>query len=132
MSNNQSRTDKAHGNKNRPKRVPLSAGNKLHVPESLREEGYFYYWAVDQKGTIAQMEAAWYEKVKDDRNEPVTVPAGNGDTHYLMRIDQKTYDEDMKTQQQRNIDATQKQAQKLGEEEYVPMSQSSVVEREII
>ena len=129
---NQSRTDKAHSNKNRPKRVPLSAGNKLHVPESLRKEGYFYYWAIDQKGTIAQMEAAWYEKVKDDRGDPVTVPAGNGDTHYLMRIDQKTYDEDMKAQQQRNIDATQKQAQKLGEEEYVPMSQSSVVEREII
>ena len=47
-------------------------------------------------------------------------------------VDQKIYDEDMKTQQQRNIDATQKQAQNLGEEEYVPMSQSSVVEREII
>lgn len=129
---NQSREDKAHSNKGRPARIPLSSGNKLHIPESLKKEGFFYYWAVDRKGMIEQLEAAYYEKVKGFDGKPLTVPAGGGETHYAMCIEQKYHDEDIAKQQQRNIDATQKQAQKLGEEEYVPLSQSSVVEREII
>jgi len=126
------RSKKAHENKNRPARVPLSAGNKLHIPEHLKEEGYFYYWAIDQKGMIEQMERAWYEKVIGDDNKPLTVPAGNGDTHYAMRIEQKYYDKDIAAQQAMNIDSTAKQAQKLGEEEYVPMGRQQVTEREII
>ena len=47
--------------------------------------------------------------------------------HYL-----EYYDEDMADQQARNIDATQKNIQTLGENEYVPMGQDKVVEREII
>ena len=129
MSN---REEKAHQNKKRPARIPMSAGNKLHVPDSLKEDGYQYYWALDKKGTIQQFEAAYWEKVKDDRNNPVTVPAGGGEDHYLMRIEQKYYDEDIAAQQKRNIDATQVQAQTLGEEEYVPLGSKSVVEREII
>jgi len=127
-----SRKTAAHINKNRPARIPLSAGNKLHVPESLRREGYHQYWAIDRKGEIEQMKAAWYEIVTDDRNEPVTVPAGNGDTHYLMEIEQKYYDEDMERQQKLNIDATAKQAQKLGDSEYVPQGHDNVATREII
>jgi hypothetical protein len=126
------RNQKAHQNSKRPARVPLSAGNKLHVPESIKEEGYQYYWGLDRKGMIEQMEAAWWEKVKDERGEPLTVPAGGGESHYLMRIEQKYYDEDMEKQQQLNIDATAKQAQALGEDEYVPMGKTSVTEREII
>ena len=126
------RSQSAHKNKSRPKRVPLSAGNKLHIPEHLKEEGYFYYWAIDRKGMIEQMEAAYYEKVLDDQDKPLTVPAGGGDTHYAMRIEQKYYDEDIAAQQRLNIDATAKQAQTLGEEEYVPMGKSHVAEREII
>lgn len=129
---NSSRETKAHSSKKRPVRIPMSAGNKLHVPEALREEGYHYYWAVDRKGMIEQMEAAWYEKVKDDRGDHVTVPAGSGETHYLMRIEQKYHDEDIAKQQQLNIDTTAKQAQTLGEDEYVPMGRTSVAEREII
>ena len=119
-------------NKKRPARVPMSAGNKLHVPDALKEEGYQYYWEVDRPGRIEQMEAAWWEKVKDSRGDHVTTPAGGGETHYLMRIEQKYYDEDMAAQQKRNIDTTAKQAQTLNEDEYVPMGQKSVVEREII
>lgn len=132
MTKANSREDRAHGNSKRPARVPLSAGNKLNVPESLKEEGYHYYWAVDRKGMIEQLEAAWYEKVKDERNDYITVPAGAGETHYLMRIEQQYYDEDMAKQQQLNIDATAKQAQELGDSEYVPKGHTRTVEREII
>ena len=127
-----SRSDKAHGNKQRPARIPMSAGNKLHVPESLKKEGYQCYWQVDRPGVIEQMERAWWEKVKDDRGEPVTVPAGGGETLYLMHIEQKYYDEDIAKQQKQNIETTANQAQSLGEDEYVPMGRQAVAEREII
>ena len=129
---NQSRVDKAHGSRKRPARIPMSAGNKLHVPDTLKKEGFQYYWAVDRKGIIEQMEAAWYEKVLDERNEPVTVPAGGGEVHYLMCVQQEYYDEDIAAQQKQNLDTTSKQAQALGEEEYVPMGRTAVAEREII
>ena len=126
------RETKAHNPKQRPERVPMSAGNKLHIPEHLKEEGYFYYWAIDRKGAIEQMEAAWYERVKDDRGEDLTVPGGKGETHYAMKIKQEYYDEDIAKQQQRNIDATTKMAQKVSEDEYVPQGRQNVMEREII
>ena len=129
---NQSREDKAHGNKQRPARIPMSAGNKLHVPEGIKKEGFQYYWAVDRKGLIEQMEAAWYEKVKDERGDFITVPAGGGEMHYLMCVQQEYYDEDIAAQQKQNIDTTAKQAQSLGEDEYVPMGRTNVAEREII
>jgi hypothetical protein len=130
MSN--SRTQNAHQNKARPERIPMTAGNKLHIPEQLKEEGYFYYWAVDRKGMIEQMEAAWYERVKNERGEDLTVPAGKGETHYCMKIKQEYHDEDIEKQQQRNIDATAKMAQKLNEDEYIPQGRQNVMEREII
>jgi hypothetical protein len=130
MSN--SRTQNAHQNKARPERIPMTAGNKLHVPEHLKEEGYFYYWPVDRKGMIEQMEAAWFERVKNERGEDVTIPAGKGETHYLMKIKQEYHDEDIQKQQQRNIDATAKMAQKLNEDEYIPQGRQNVMEREII
>lgn len=130
--NGKDRQNNAHANKARPARVPFSGGNKLHVPDSLKEEGYFYYWAVDTNGIIEQLEAAYYEMVKDSRGNNVTVSAGGGNTHYLMRIEQKYYDEDFARQQKRNLDSTTMQAQTLGEDEYVPMGNKNVVERELI
>tara|TARA_R110000823_G_scaffold273974_2_gene392949 strand:- start:63 stop:458 length:396 start_codon:yes stop_codon:yes gene_type:complete len=129
---NQSRSNEAHQSKERPARIPMSSGNKLHVPESLKKEGYQNYWQVDRPGVLEQMERAWWEKVKDDRGDSVTVPAGGGETLYLMRIEQKYYDEDIAKQQKMNIETTAKQAQKLGEDEYVPMGRQDVAEREII
>ena len=49
-----------------------------------------------------------------------------------MKIKQEYYDEDIAKQQQRNIDATTKMAQKLSEDEYVPQGRQNVMEREII
>jgi len=129
---NPSRVDKAHGSRKRPARIPMSAGNKLHVPDALKKEGYQFYWAIDRKGIIEQMEGAWYEKVLDERGDAVTVPAGGGEMHYLMCVKQEYYNEDIAAQQKQNLDTTSAQAQTLGEEEYVPLGRTAVAEREII
>ena len=110
----------------------MSAGNKLHVPDKFKKEGFQQYWQVDRPGVIEQMEAAWWEKVKDDRGDFVTVPAGGGDKLYLMHIEQKYYEEDIAKQQDMNINTTNKEAQRLGDSEYVPMGKDKVVERELI
>lgn len=127
-----SRDEKAHGSNKRPARVPMTGGNKLTIPPHLIKEGFQYYWGIDQKGMIEQMEAAYWEKVLDHDNKPLTVPAGNGETHYAMRIEQKYYDEDMARQQKQNIETTNKTAQALGEEEYIPQGHTQVTERELI
>ena len=127
-----SRESQAHENKGRPARIPMAGGNKLHVPDALKEEDYHYYWAIDRKGMIEQLEAAWYEKVKDERGEDFTVAAGGGENHYLMRIKLEYYHEDMARQQEQNINTSTKEARQLGDNEYVPMGQKSVVERDII
>ena len=133
MSNqNKNRADTAHKNTQRPARIPMTAGNKLHVPDSLKKEGYQQYWQVDRPGVIDQMIAAYWEKVTDDNGKHVTVPAGEGDTLYLMQIEQQYYEEDMKRQQDLNINTTNTEAQRLGDSEYVPMGKDKVVEREII
>ena len=118
--------------KGRPARVPMSSGNRLQAPE---REGYQRYWALEgpsNPGRLAQMQAAYWEFVLGEDGEKMTIPAGNGDVHYLMEIEQEYYDQDIAAQQARNIDTTAKQAQTLGEDEYVPMGKKSVVEREII
>lgn len=132
MTAAKNRANDAHENKQRPSRIPMSAGNKLHVPDSLKKEGYQQYWQVDRPGVIEQMEKAWWEKVTDDRGEPVTVPAGGGETLYLMHIEQKYYEEDIAKQQQMNINTTNQEAQRLGDNEYVPKGSDKVVERELI
>lgn len=129
---NTNRADNAHQNTQRPARIPMSAGNKLHVPDKFKKEGYQQYWQVDRPGVIEQMESAWWEKVKDGERGHVTVPAGGGDTLYLMQIEQKYYEEDIQRQQDMNINTTNKEAQRLGDSEYVPKGSDQVVERELI
>ena len=124
--------DRTNAPDGRPARVPMSSGNALHAPN---REGYQRYWAIEgpnHVGEIARMEAAWWQPVLDDDGNKITIPAGGGNTHVLMEIEQQYYDEDIARQQQRNIDATQKNVQSLGEDEYVPMGRKNVVEREII
>ncbi len=121
-------------NKQRPARVQMGSGGKLSVPESLMEEGYQYYQAITgpgHEGTLARMEAAWWEPVIYEGSR-VEQPAGRGNTHVLMRIRQEYYDEDIAAQQARNIDTTQSNVQSLGDSEYVPLGQKNVMEREII
>ena len=121
----------AHKPEGRARRVPMGQGLRLAAPKI---EGYQLYWALEgptRIGVIAQMKDARWAPVLED-GKPVTVPAGNGDIHYLMKIEQKYYDEDIAAQQKQNIDATQKNVQALGEEEYVPMGRETVVERDLI
>ena len=135
MPNKRQSPDRSNDNRERPTRVPMSAGNKLMVPPELKEEGYQYYWSIygpDHPGKVDQMKRAWWEPVKDGDGNNVEIPAGKGNTHLLMRTEQKYYDEDMAAQQKRNIDATQKELQSLGKDEYVPQGRANVVERDII
>jgi hypothetical protein len=123
-----SRTNEAK----RPPRVKMSAGGKLNAP---KREGYQRYWAItgpDHPGKLEQMEAAWWAKVKREDLSDWTVPAGSGNTHVLMEIEEKYYKEDMADQQKRALDASQKDIQNVGKDEYVPLGQTNVVEKEII
>lgn len=126
------RNAEAHESGKRPPRIPMSAGNKL---QAQQREGYQRYWAItgpDHPGKLEQMRAAWWEFVLDEDGQKIEQPAGKGNMHVLMEIEQQYYDEDMAAQQKRNLDATQNNIQTLGEDEYVPMGQKSVMERDII
>lgn len=127
MSRNQTRA-KA----DRPARVPMNASGKLTAPN---REGYVRYWTLrgpDHPGKVDQMVAAYWDFVKDEDGNHTEQPAGNGNTHVLMEIEQKYYNEDMAAQQAKEIDTTQGKLQALGDSEYVPMGRKEVVEREII
>lgn len=126
------RNAEAHESGKRPPRIPMSAGNKL---QAQQREGYQRYWAItgpDHPGKLEQMRAAWWEFVLDEDGQKIEQPAGKGNMHVLMEIEKQYYDEDMAAQQKRNLDATQNNIQTLGEDEYVPMGQKSVMERDII
>jgi hypothetical protein len=116
-------------NSARPARVPMQSGGKLTVPEGIKEEGYFYYWALDRNGMIERLQAAYYEPVLDSRNEQITVMAGGGSKHYLMRLPMEYYNEDMEAQQSK-IDAAMNKDIKLKKGEYSPFNKSSAVTRE--
>jgi hypothetical protein len=110
----------------------MGSGGKLSAPQ---REGYQRYWSLtgpDHPGKLEQMKDAWWEIVKREDGTDWTVAAGKGNTHVLMEIPQRYYDEDMAAQQKRNIETDQSKLQALGESEYVPKGQTNVVEREII
>jgi hypothetical protein len=109
----------------------MSAGGKLTVPDNLKEEGYQYYWAVDRPGDLEKFQAAWWEFALDHRGEKITTPAGKGETHYLMRIPQKYYDEDISNQQARVNDAMIESA-RVKESEYVPKDREGVLTRDVL
>ena len=125
-----SREEAAHTPKNRPERVRLGQGSKMSVPECYKREGYHQYWFIDRPGDIEAATAAWYEFVKDDSGKKITTPAGNGNLHYLMEIDQKTYDEDMLAQQELITDTTRK-AVKVKNHEYSPEGHDAAITRDI-
>ncbi len=125
------RGEEARKPEGRPERVPMGNGNQLSAP---KRDGYQRYWAKEgptSAGMLDRFIAAYWDFVLVD-GKKVTRPGGKGDTHYLMEIKQKYYDEDMAAQQARNIETTQGKVQHLGEKEYVPMGRKSVVERDLI
>ena len=126
------RGDAAKQNKERPARVSMSSGSKLKAP---KREGYQRYWSIsgpNHPGEIDQMLMAWWDYCLDENGDQIKQLAGGGDIHYLMEIEQKYYDEDIQKQQDRNLDATQKNIQSLSDSEYVPNGHAAVVTRDII
>lgn len=121
------------GSERRSPRVSLSGGGKLAIPDDMKEEGYFYYWAIDKPGELDRFEAAWYEFVTDKYGKKITRPAGRGDTHYLMRIAQELYDKDMAEQQARVNEGLKKSAQVDSKEgQYLPEGREGVLERDVL
>jgi len=122
------RADKAHDNTGLPKRVPLSAGAKLHVPQSMLDDESFYYrWLEDKPGRISQAKQAMYEHVLDEHGNN-WVYRGNPDM-YLMRLPIEYRKEDIALKDQRITD-TLKQEQKLGESEYIPQGKKGSLQRD--
>jgi hypothetical protein len=102
----------------RSPRVPFQSGGKLNVPADLIEKGYRYYWGVDRDGQLDQLQSAWYEFVERD-GKRVTANAGKGNVHYLMRIEEQYYKEDMEAQQ-RTVARLEQQHAEIKQGEYSP------------
>jgi hypothetical protein len=115
-------------NTQRPERVPMGQGQKLVAPERL---GYQRYWAIDRDGELDSFIAAWWTFVEDSDGNKIKKPAGKGFTHYLMEIDQETYDQDMAKQQEMVTDALRKTTVR-DSDEYVPMGHEDVLTRDKI
>ncbi len=102
----------------RSPRVRFQADGKMSVPAHLLDPNYRYYWPTDKPGELEQMQLAWYEFVEVN-GKRVTVPAGNGYTHYLMRIEKQYFDEDMQAQQ-RELDERERVDIQIKQGEYSP------------
>jgi len=131
------RDEKAHKPEGRPERVPFNQGAKLSVPKHIMKGGWHYHWFVDKAGELEGAEAAWYQFVLVD-NKKYTTPAGEGAngqprTHYLMRIEDKHYKQDM-AKQQEMVNKTMHDSIKVkkAKGEYSPEGEDSAVTRDII
>ena len=94
--------------KNRPKRTPLGARNRLSFPISAEDrEKYHYRVLNDQDDRLARAQEAGYEFVGSDHKlgdsraaeasmlgANVAKPVGQGVVGYLMRIKKEFYEED--------------------------------------
>jgi hypothetical protein len=103
---------------NRPKRIPLSAQNRLIVPARL---GFVRRWVNDVEDRIARFELAGWTKVEnssltvgDGRSkDPAPLSAtrrisvGKGVYAYLMEIPEEFYQEDQKAKHLANKERTQ-------------------------
>lgn len=128
-----SRDNKAHAAKKRPQRIPLGQGSKLSLAEQYtNDKDFHYHLFLDKPGELEGAERAWYDFVKDDQGQNVKMPAGNGQNHYLMKIDKTLYHEDMANQQKLVTDTTrQKIAVNANAGEYSPEGHKSAITRDI-
>ena len=108
---------KATAPEKRKVRIPVGSATKLHVSKHLIKEGYRYYWGIDRPGFLDSLIDAGYEFVTNEKGENMSVHAGNGHKHFLMRVEQRYYDEDMASQMKQLDDATFAQAA-LAKDEY--------------
>jgi hypothetical protein len=132
MSNNVQRNKTAHTAKKRPERIPLGQGSKLSVADQYIRDGFHCHLFLDNPGELESAERAYYEFVKDDQGEKVSMPAGNGRTHFLMEISNEYYNQDMANQQKMVTDTTRQNIainKRAGE--YSPEGHKTSVTRDI-
>ena len=101
-------------------RVPVGSGSSLHVPPSLIEDGYWYYWGIDEPGKLEQLLAAGFEFVQQN-GDNLSVSAGSGSPykHFLMRTPEEYHNEDMNRLLQSISDQSQEQIS-IASDEYDP------------
>jgi hypothetical protein len=109
----------------RPPRVRMGAGQNLQF--AGKEEGYYYRWFEDANGRIDKAIEAYYEFVTE--NGQKVKRASGPNFLYLMRIEDKYHQEDMKWKREQNVD-TLKKENELGEGEYVPDGKSSPLQKD--
>jgi hypothetical protein len=134
MSNNNvlSRNDKAHTPKNRPERVAFGQGSKLAIADRYaKDKDFHYHLFIDRPGELEAAESAWYEYVTDEAGRKVSMPAGKGLTHYLMKIDIETFNKDMATQQ-KLVDNKTRSVNTIAKEQYSPTGQNTPMTRDNI
>ena len=99
--------------KNRPKRTPLGARNRLSFPISEKDRSEYEYRVInDQDDRLARAQEAGYEFVQSDQKlgdmrvaeadmlgANVAKPVGGGTVGYLMRIKKEYYDEDQQAKE---------------------------------
>lgn len=120
-----SREEAAHSS-GRPGRISMSNMKKLEIPESLKEEGYYYRFFQDRDGRLAQAKAAYYEHVTDEQGNNFTRPSGPY-TMYAMRLKQEYRDQDLALKKAR-VQATLEAEAGIGANEYAPDSKTGRAE----
>lgn len=108
----------------RKTRTPMTGGNRLHVPEHIREkykkDGYVLEIFNDEPGRLESAKKAGWEFVTGDVStrdrsvgdgeqvgENVSRPVGDGVNGYLMFIEKELHEDDMREEQDR-VDASEK------------------------
>jgi hypothetical protein len=58
-------------------RQALGSGGRLEIPEELKKEGYYYYWASDEKPyRLSQLEKLGYSPVKHKNGKALKIYGG--------------------------------------------------------
>lgn len=114
-----SRKEAAHTPKGRKPRVSMNTSSKLIVPESMKEEGYYYRFFTATPGRINQALDAYYEIVTDEQGNNVSVEYKNS-TSILMRLPQEYRDEDLLLKRKKAAANIEQEASVDEENEYAP------------
>lgn len=117
----------------RPPRQLMSQGMNLDVDESLLDrENFSYRWFAEYKdkgGRISQAKAAYWEHVTDAAGSNITRNGGGGDAMYFMQLPMQYHKEDLELKKRR-VQATMDEQYRVGEGQYIPEGNKSVINRE--
>lgn len=115
--------------KNRPKRTPLGARNRLTFDK--QDPNFVYRVINDQDDRLKQAQEAGYEFVVSDQqlgdkrvaeggkvDSRVSKPVGNGVRGYLMRIPREFYEEDQQAKAERINDSEKAMKPNKAKHEY--------------